>query len=779
MRITVIKGFLLIFFILYNFCSYADSKVTKISIENNHRIDSKTVEKYLQIKIGDVFNDKLEIEAVKNLYSTEFFDDLSINFNNGILLVKVYETPMISEVKFEGNSKIKSHDLENLISLYKGDSYHQPTIDLNIKKIIQLYNSVGRYLINVKVEKVKLDNNRVKLIFKISEGPKTKIKNISFIGNKNFSQDMLKKNIKTSETTWYSFMSKDDVYDPSRIDYDIYMLKNFYASKGYIDFKSISVISELSKTKKYFNLVYTIDEGNKYKFGEYSIKNEVVEIKTDLTKFLDPIKTNLTYNEDFVQKIIDNISAKLEKDGYGEMQISRQLDKNSNDKTVNITFVITKLNKFYINKINIIGNRKTRDSVIRNKLQIYEGDLYNKRKIESGIRRVRNTNYFEYNIETSEERDQNSIDKYDLNIKVEEKSTTSLGFSGGWSSVGGMFGNINLREINLGGTGKLLDLLYNRSSSVSNYSLMLMEPHFLDANISVGGKVFRKVSIDSDLSGKKKPYSQDIIGFQPRIGYQITPDLNHSLAWLIQTGDVILKKETDKKISRIIKEQAGKGIITSSIISGLSFDRLDNRHLPKYGYLLSADHEFAGLGGDIHFFKQEYMAQFFHSFLDEKLTFKLEGEVGYIFPLKGQKNDSLRIIDRFDLGEPRMRGFESQGVGPCAYDDQKDKKERENLGGDKYYLVKAELIMPIKNERGINISLVGFMDFGSIWGLDVEKISKQTEVFNNSDSLRISTGIGIIVNTDIIPIRIDFGFPLKKEKHDKEQVVSIGSSINL
>ncbi len=764
---------LLVFILFYSIFVYADSKITRISVQNNHRIEAKTIESYLGLKVGDVFSDKAEIDSLKALYKTGFFENVSLKFNAGNLTITVEETPIIVEMSFQGNSKIKTNDLEKLFTIYKGDPYSQAMVEHDINQMTQLYNSVGRYLTKIDVEKQKIDSNRVKLIFKISEGPKTKIKTINFIGNNNFSSGILKKNIYTSESTWYSFMSTDDVYNVGRIEADIQMLKNFYGSKGYIDFKSISVTSELSKDKKYFTLVYNIEEGDKYYFNNVSIKSEIDGIKLDEKSTLKKIKSGSIYNRNLTDKAINEISEKLENEGYSEIEVLDELNRDSKNKTVDITFVIKKSSQIYIEKINITSNKKTHDKVIRRALDIYEGDRFSRRQIDRGIRRIRVLNFFEPDVKHNYEKSENNLDKYNLNIQVEEKSTASLGFNAGYSSVGGFFGNINFKEINLAGTGKHLDIAYSRSASTSSYNLGITEPYFFGTDISVGGRIFRKLSDDADFNGKKRPYSQYMIGFKPNIGYELLPDLYHSVDYLIQSGDIKLSTNTDKVIPKSVIEQAGKKI-TSSIISTLTFDRLDNRYFPKSGYSLSSTQEFAGLGGDIHFFKNEFATKYFYSFFEDRLTFKLSGEYGNIFALK---NKTLRIIDRFSLGEPKLRGFEAEGVGPREI-EMKDNKivPEESLGGEQYYLVNAELIMPVKTEKNFNLSLLGFMDFGSLWGLD--NIKKDDSI-KNDNSIRASIGFGFILNTSIAPIRVDFGFPIKKEKYDKEQVISIGTSVNL
>jgi outer membrane protein insertion porin family len=804
MRIIVKKGFLLVFFILYSINSFADTKISKIIIENNHRIESKTIESYLKLKVGDLYNDKIEIESIRNLYSTEFFDDINMKFNNGVLLVKVYETPMIIDIKFEGNSKIKTNDLEQNVDLYKGDSYHQPSIDKIIRKITQIYNSVGRYLVKVEVKKIKLDSNRVKLVFKISEGPKTKVKNITFVGNNDFASNILRKEIQTSETAWYSFMSKDDVYNPFNIEQDLQMLKHFYSSKGYIDFKHIGVNAELTKNKKYFNIVYTVEEGEQYKFGNVTIKNEIDDIKLDEKKLLVKIKTDAIYNGNLVKKVLNDISIQFENQGFQEVQVSDELDKNISEKKVNLTFVIKKTSKVYLKNINISGNHKTHDNVIRRSFKIYEGDVFNRRKVERGIREIKKLNYFDPNIGFAYNRNDEGIDKYDLNIEVEEKSTASLGFSAGWSTASGFFGMINFREMNLSGTGKILDVSAQKSSNTTKYSLGLTEPSLFDSDILLGGHIFKKSSSDADLNGMKRPYSEEEIGFRPKIGYDITPDFSHSISYLIENTEIKLNQDKKDKVPQSIKEQEGKKT-TSSISSGLTFDRLDNRYDPKYGYLLSMTQEFAGLGGDINFFKNEFSVKYFHSFFNDKLTLKMSAEYGNIFPLK---NETLRIVDRFNLGEPRLRGFESYGIGPLdmskvtkniqsnnvstvdkdgnivspttpaatQVNKDSDEEKGESLGGNKYYLVNLEAIIPVKSDRDLEISLVGFVDLGSLWGIDN---TKKNDNIKDSDSLRISSGIGIILKTPLLPIRIDFAFPIKKEDYDREQKISISSLFNL
>lgn len=744
--------------IMTSVSAMAAERINQIVIEGNERVEKSTIANYLGLHVGDEYTTTKQNEAIRSLYATSLFENIQISCNGGRLTVMVQETAFVSSVAFNGNNKIKSAVLSKEILTHAGDSLSKAKIQADVDQILEIYKKSGRYSVSVEPQIENLGKHRVKVIFNVTEGPKTAIRNIHFVGNENYRSTELRNIIMSKQTAWYKFLDSNDTYDPDRMEYDKELLKTFYHSVGFADAQVLSATAELSPTKEYFNLTYSVEEGAKYQLGTISVVNKIADVDTKIVEKMVKVKTGQIFNMTALEDIADKITDALSNKGYPQVSITPELNKHADTQKVDVTFVVERADKAFINKINISGNLKTADRVIRRAFRIEEGDVFNRSRIERGDRALRNLDYFEkVGIKVTP---LPNAGKYNLDVEVEEKSTASIGFDIGYNSAEGPFGQVSFQERNLLGTGKYLSAGVHKSKSSINYSLGLNDPHFMDRDLSVGAKIFNSKSGSSGTGGfgeNGQSYSQDTLGTNFNIGYEITEDLTHDLGYTIKKDDLKIEKAT---ASSFLIEQRGK-FITSAVNHELTYDRTDSRVVPKNGYIISGSQEYAGVGGDNHYLRNEIDGKVFKSFFNNKLTLKVAGEVGVI---NGVQGHTVRISDRFSVGDTNLRGFASGGIGP------RDKRTNEGIKGQKKWTVTTELNFPVGLPEEMNVTGAAFVDVGALWDFDVRKNSTYTrdDVYNDKTP-RVGAGVGFLWITRIAPIRVDWALPIKKKKYDETQ----------
>ncbi|MDF2965105.1 MAG: bamA [Rickettsiaceae bacterium] len=763
---------------IYKYCSYAlivastsfispvlaDNTISNIIVKGNKRVEKETIINYLNVGKGEKFSIEKQDSAIKSLYATSLFENIEINFQDGNLIVAVKENPFVNKVTIKGNSKISSDIIKKELANRSGESLSAANVKFDIDKIKELYKRKGRFSIDIASKIEPLENNRVNLVYEIKEGPKTSIKKIYFVGNENYRDGELKSVILTKESAWFRFMSSDDAYDPDRMEYDKDLLREFYTSVGFADFRVISATAELSQAKDHFNIVYSIEEGEKYDFGDIKIHNRLSEIDNKLLEKYIDIKSGQTYNSRALENIAEKLSYELATHGYPQVEVVPNEKKNYSNKTVDVEFVVREATKVYLNKINIHGNVKTREKVIRREFKIAEGDLFNQAQVERSEQRLRNLDYFETVRVALKPTTQ--ADKRDLDVEVADKSTSSIGLQLGYNSLSGLFTSIDFNEKNLVGTGRELDLGINRTKTRTSLYAGITDPYFMDRDILVGFNAFTNFTNKSRGKSSKdeQPYNITTTGGGPRIAYDISEYLRHNI-------DYTLKKEKVKGVSERssfhIREQEGS-TVTSSIGHTLTYDKTDSRIIPKNGYLISGSQEIAGVGGDTKFLKHEIEGKYFKSFFNNKVTFKIKAEAGNI---KGWGGSAVKIQDRFNVGDYNLRGFAGSGIGP------RDKKTDEAIGGQNYYTGTAEVTFPLGLPKEFDVQGAAFLDVGALWSYDMSKAKKdQAHLYSKNDIYdskmpRASYGFGFIWITKLAPIEVFFGFPFKKTYYDKKQRV--------
>lgn len=736
-------------------------RVSNIIIEGNKRVETPTIEDYMTLKPGDEITQAAEDASIKSLYDTSLFDNVKITHTGSTLYVHVEETPLVVKVLIKGNSKLSSKKINTEVLTKAGSSLRMSDIEADKNKIIEMYKKSGRFAVRVNPEIKKLENNRVRVIFNVMEGPKTGVRKIRFVGNNYYRNNELKSIILTKESAWWRFLESNDTYDPDRMEVDKQFLTNFYQSVGYADFKVLSSSAELAPTKDYFIITYAIEEGAKYKFGDIELQNNLREVKTDHLKKKIKARKGRTFNANNIEKTEDAIGEWLANHGYPQVNVYHELEKNPVTRTVNVKIIVDKSDKVFVRKINIRGNLKTHEKVIRREFKIAEGDVLNRSQLTKAYRNLRRLDYFE-KVEINP-KPTNSASKYDIDVDVQEKSTSSIGLDVGYNTSSGPFSRISYEDRNVLGTGKDFTAAVQVGKRNTSYSAGITEPYFLDKNVALSTSAFYTHVGSNGIQshgffGETTPYKMISKGGRVGAGYNLIDDLSHDVFYTIKQ-DHLTAPKADSSI--FIIEQMGK-FSTSSVGHSLTLDKTDNINMPKSGMVITGTQEFAGVGGNNKYLKHDLTASLYSSYADNKYTLKLSGSIGDI---RAPHKHEVRILDRFNLGDASMRGFAPSGIGP------RDKRTGESLGGKKYYSATAELQFPIGLPQEFNLTGAFFTDVGAVYDLDIPKnnpyYNKDT-VYNSKDA-RVSYGVGLIWNTRIAPIRIDYALRLRKKSYDEVQ----------
>ncbi len=724
----------------------ADVLVNAIDIQGIQRIEPSTVVSYLGIREGDSVS-AYDIDAgMKALYDSGFFADVSVTSDaNSTLLVKVVENPTINQIAFEGNDALDDEDLEKELQLKPRSVYTRPAVQSDLARILSLYRRKGRYSAQVDPKVITRGQNRVDLVYEISEGPVSRIIDIRFIGNKNYSGSTLKDVVKSTEECWYCFLSDNDKYDPDRVQYDRELLRKFYTSQGFADFKVLSSIAELAPDKDGFFVTYTVEEGPKYDFGEVTFDTKLVG--ADTGKLKDKITTAKgdTYNSEEVENSTDAIINELGNEGFAFVDIDPRLRRDEANKVVDLEYKVNEGPRVYVERINITGNIRTLDEVVRREFRLAEGDAFNTDKLQRSEQRLRNLGFFE-KVEVTQAQG-SSPDKVVINVAVSEASTGELSLGAGYSTVDGALTDVGLREKNLLGRGQDLRFKTLLATQRQQYDIGFTEPYFMGRELAAGFDIFK---ITQDLRTESS-FDRDSLGGRLRLGYGLTEHLDQQLRYSYETVDIT---NIDALASRFVRDQEGTNT-TSLVGHTLTYDRRDNVFDPTSGYFLRLSQDVAGLGGDSRFFRNEGDAAYFYSFLPEWTTM-LSASAGHV----QQIGRDIRINDRFFIGGKSLRGFDNAGIGP------RDITTDDALGGNTYYTLTAEQKFPIGLPNDLGFQGAVFMDAGTLFGVD----DTGPEVVDEA-SIRASIGVGVAWKSPFGPIRIDIAKPIIKEEFDSEELV--------
>ena len=737
-------------------CEVQASTVKDVQINGLERVEPETVQAYLEIEKGQDVS-QFDIDAaLKRLYATGLFSDISLDLlGDGVLVVKATENPIVNKRYFEGNDEIEDSMLERELQLNPGSIYSVAKVQQDAQRIVEIYKRSGRYSTLVDPKIIKRDQNRVDLVFEITEGVEAQIDKISFVGNKHFSDSELQSEIMSKESRWYRIFSSAEKYDPEKTNYDKELLRRFYLKHGYADFRVSTAVAELSSDKKSFVLTYVIDEGPRYKISDINISSSLqgVDVETLYPEVL--VEKDEWYNADKVEKSVYNITEKLGQQGIAFVDVNSVLNKNTQTGDVDVTFDISEGQRLFIDKINISGNTRTEDRVIRREFRLDEGDAFNASKIKASRRNIEALDYFsKVDIQTEPTDDPN---KANLNVNVEEKSTGAFNVGVGYSTVNGALARIGVSENNFQGKGQKLSADAAISQRTKEYELSFTEPYFLDRRLSAGIDLFRSETDYQDEGS----YDSEVTGGRLRLGWNYKDDLAHYVRYTLSDDKIT---NVDRKASKYIKAEEGS-YTDSAIGQTIVYDKRDSKISPRDGYYLSFGNDIAGLGGDEKYVKFDAKAYKYYTLSDD-YTFKFFLNGGYI---DGYNGKNVRLAHRYYLGGSPMRGFEYAGIGA------RDKSTKDALGGNWMVYSGAEFQFPVGLDE-VGIRGRTFVDAGALGKPDGIKGHSDVEY---SDKIRVSTGFGFQWMSPMGQIDVDFGFPLVKEKYDETEVFRLNFGTRL
>ena len=722
--------------------------IAEIRIEGTQRVEPDTVRSYLQLQLGDVYDAEKADASLKALYATGLFSDVAIRHEGDALVVHVTENPVINRIAFEGNSKLTDANLNTEVQLRPRTVYTREKVQSDVGRILELYRRSGRFAATVQPKIIQLPQNRVDLIFEIDEGPSTGIRGITFLGNRIFNSSTLKDVISTKESRWYRFLSTDDTYDPDRLTYDRELLRKFYLSQGYVDFRVVSAIAELTPDRSGFMITFSIEEGQRYHFGKVDVANELKDVDPAILRALLTAKEGAWYNADEVDRSITAITDVLGDRGYAFVQVTPNVNRNVDKRTIDVSFDVKEGPEVYVERIDITGNVRTQDKVIRREFRLVEGDAFNSTKLHRSEQRINNLGFFKKVDITNTPG--SAPDKTVIHVDVQEQSTGEFQIGIGYSTTDGPLANIGIHERNLLGRGQDLRIDTTVAFRTQQVDLSYTEPYFLDRNLAAGFDIFALQRDNTDTSG----YSEVSYGGSLRAGYQFTEPMRQTVSYTIRQDTI---KDIVAGSSTFIQQQAGSRI--ASIVGEQTlFDRRDNRLNPTSGYYLQQNTDIAGLGGQVFFLRNGVGAGYYYP-LAPKWVVSTTGEAGYIVGL----GEGVRIEDRYFIGGDNFRGFNTGGVGP------RDISTNDALGANAYWLGSVQLGMPLGLPKEFGLSGHVFTDFGASWSIDAHGTT-----IKDTAAPRMSVGYGFSWDSPFGPVRLDLAIPIVKQSFDKKEYFRIG-----
>jgi outer membrane protein insertion porin family len=807
--------------------------VDSIQVEGNRRVEVATIRSYFKPGPGGRLDQGHIDDGLKALIETGLFQDVRINQAGGRLVVTVVENPVIGRIAFEGNKKVKDEQLTSEIQSKPRGTLSRPMVQSDALRITEIYRHAGRYDVTVVPELIEQPNNRVDLVFTITEGDKTGINSIEFIGNTTYSSYRLKDVIKTRESNLLSFLGGSDVYDPDRIEADRDLIRRYYLKHGFADVQVVAALTEYDPQRKGFLVTFKVEEGQQYRVASVTFQSSIPSLEGNALSRFSRVFVGSLYNAEALEKSVEEMQIEASRRGFAFAVVRPRGDRNFEAHTVSIVFGIDEGPRTYIERINVRNNTRTRDYVIRREFDISEGDAYNRALVDRAERRLKNLDFFKSVKITTEPG--SSSDRVILNVELEEKSTGDFSVSGGYSTTDGPLAEVSISERNLLGRG-----LYGKASVTygqfaRGISLSFVEPYLLDYRIALGlDTYYRQQLANSFIS-----YGTQTLGFSPRIGLTLREDLSVQLRYSIYEQKISLPSflancnntftnpnlpfnpspafvaanggnafgatdasgiglfcYSDGEASLPVRKELAAGqTLTSAVGYSLTYNTLDNNRNPTDGLLIDWRQDFAGVGGDVTYLK---------SAIDGKYYTPLVADiVGLIRVQSGLLtqvgSNGIRMLDHFQMGPNLVRGFAPNGIGPR---DINPFGTQDALGGTKYWGASLELQMPfwfLPKEVGLKGAV--YADAGGLydykgptdWALtgEVNKVgctppTNTGTAFNNSagtclglqfdpqNVVRTSVGIGFIWASPFGPLRFDYAVPITKGPHDVVQQFKFG-----
>ncbi len=722
----------------------APRQIRAISVVGNQRLEAETVRSYTQLQVGQTYTRATLDAALRALSQTELFADFQISDNDGALVIQVTENPVINRIILEGNERLKNDKIEPELRLAPRQIYTRSRVRADVARIIELYKRQGRYAATVEPQLVRLDQNRVDIVFEITEGDRSRVRQINIIGNEAFSDGELKDEMATRERRLTTILSSNTTYDPDRLAYDQQKLRQFYLTQGYADFRVVSAVAELTSDRQDFIITYVVEEGERYRFGPVTVDSQLRDFTPEALQSLLPMREGDWYNAKQVEDTIEQLSETAGLLGYAFADIRPRYTRNRETRTMGIVFQVAETPRVYVENLEINGNTITQDKVIRREFRLNEGDAFNSFLVRRSQDRINSLGYFQENLEVAQNQG-SAPDRVVLQTNVEEKPTGELSLSAGFSSIENFILQGSIRQRNFRGLGQTVGLSVNYSSYSKSVEASFTEPYVFDRNISFSGSIYRRDlnSFNFINNSRETTFQQVTTGLSLRAGVPLTEYLSLLVSYTFNVDDVSLDEriyffngQCDPLIAgRYLCDAIGNRT-TSLAGYSLIYDTRDNRLRPTRGESATFSQEFAGLGGSISYLRtRANVSAHRRLFGDFVLNGYLEG--GYIVPFGNNSNapgsDRVRLTDRFFLGEPQIRGFDIRGVGPRVIrytnvdlsnpmapvvNEERRQTVDDALGGRAYYQGRLEMDLPLGSgvqELGLRPSI--FLDVGSVFNV--------------------------------------------------------------
>jgi outer membrane protein insertion porin family len=750
-----------------------------IVVEGNRRVEADTIRSYFRLRPGERLDAAKVDEGLKGLIATGLFQDVRISQPGGRLVVTVVENPVINRVAFEGNRRVKDEQLNTELQSKPRGTLSRPAVQADVQRIVEIYRRSGRFDVRVDPKIIELPNNRVDLVFEINEGDKTGVKRINFVGNNAYSSYRLKDVIKTAEGNVLSFLSSRDLYDPDRIEADRDLLRRFYLKHGFADVRVVSAASEFDRAAGGFVVTFTIDEGPQYRVGQAEVLSNVRDLEPQLLYSRMRTRPGDVYNAEAVEKSVEDMTVEAAKRGYAFATVKPRGDRNFETRTISIVYVVEEGPRVYVERINIRGNTRTRDNVLRREFDISEGDAYNRALVDRAERRLKNLNYFKTVKITNEPG--SAPDRIVINVDVEEQSTGEFSVAGGYSTADGFLAEVSVAERNLLGRGQYAKVAVQYGERARGFEVGFAEPYFLDYRLLAGIDFYMKTTLASNYVS----FDNELIGGATRLGFQLREDMALQFRYSVYQQTITLPAQfnncslgnpppgcyADGEASLAIRKELAQGpVLVSAVGYTFVYNTLDNNRSPTNGLLAEFKQDFAGVGGDVNFLRSTADARHYYEVLPDIVSvLRLQGG-----NVAGWGNRELRMLDHFQMGPNLVRGFAPAGIGPRDLATP----TQDPLGGTLYWGASLEFQTPLffmPKEVGIKGSV--YADAGSLWDYQGPTSFAATgETLSPADRqlIRSSVGVGLIWDSPFGPLRFDYAIPLTKEPYDRVQQFRFG-----
>lgn len=741
--------------------------VRRISVQGNQRVDIETIRSYVTVKPGRSFSSFEINESLKQLFATGMFSDVQVYRSGSALIVKVVENPTVNEVIFKGNKRLKDARLKGIVQLSGRAIFTDGKLQSDVERIKEAYRRTGRNAATVDGRVISLTNNRANVVYDIVEGDRTKITDINFIGNNTYSDRRLTDILTINETNILSWLRKDDIYDPEKMRADEGKLRRFYFNHGFADFQVVSTTADLDEASNKYTITITVEEGDRYRFGEVTIENSLSDV--DTARLYKELKTKAgdVYSAKKVEKSLVGLTTKIAGDGNAFAEVSPRGDRNFNDRTISIAYYVDEGPRVYIEAIEVRGNTRTRDYVVRREFDVSEGDAYNRVLIQQAKQRLDRLGFFkQVSITTGAG---SASDRIVIYVDVVDKPTGEFSIGGGYSTDAGAIAEISFSEKNFLGRGQFIKISGGVGDGSSKYQLSFTEPYFLGRRLAAGFDLSR-ASIERSNTIQ---YDKDTTLAKLRVAAPLADNFSFLAAYEFKQEEYTTSLAL-ASLSLATQQVINAGDRSISALSySLIYNTIDNLKNPHEGIFAKVSQDFAGLGGDAQFIRTTARAVGYYTLSDEA---DLVGMVafggGYIFGI----DQELLIPDNFFQGGESIRGFTRNGIGP------RDVDTGEALGGTTYFNATAEVQFPLPVvSRSLGLRGAFFAEAGTLFGNEYSGAFAGANAASSTASLtdvaiRASIGASIIWDSPFGPLRVDLSHVLMKETYDRTEMFKFGIS---